>query len=224
MNTYEIKGNIRQKVLLFIAVISLIVGNFLFGASNYFFNFIEANFPAITVFLDKWDYLGMFSSQITVATTFAIANWLFNNYIWKIPFVNKHLDVPNLNGVWEGELESSFKENGVNKKVDMKLEIKQTWNKMTCTSVFPKSASCSDIVCIDAQGSQGVVLKFTYTNQSENVELDLPQFVGYNELKLCNANKLSGTYYTRRTPATRGTISLVRSDTKDSTSAVVNYQ
>ena len=92
----------------------------------------------------------------------------------------------------------------------MKLEIAQTWNRMTCTSIFPSSKSFSDLVCLDSESSQGTMLKFTYTNHSEDLSSELTQFAGYNELRLDDANTLSGTYYTKRTPSTRGTILLIR--------------
>lgn len=215
MNTYEIKGDIRQKVILSIAVISIIVGNLLFGLSNSIAGVTENHLPAISDFLAEWEYLGVFSTQITFITMFSFFSWLFNNYLWRISWINKHLGVPDLNGSWEGVLESSVIENGANIKVDMKLEITQSWNRMTCTSIFPRSKSYSDIVCVDSESSKGVMLKFTYINHSEDVSSGLPQFAGYNELRLCDNNTLSGTYFTKRVPSTRGTILLVRRNAED---------
>ena len=210
MNTYEVKSDIRQKVTIWIAIISLIGGNALFRFSNLEATLLAKHFSVIADFLVQWEYLGILSSQITVATVFAFISWLFNKYLWQIPCINKFLGVPNLNGIWEGVLESSFQENGVYKKIDMKLEIEQTWNRMTCTSIFPSSRSFSDLVRLDSESSQGTMLKFTYTNHSEDLSSELTQFAGYNELRLDDANTLRGTYYTKRTPSARGTILLTR--------------
>lgn len=210
MNTYEVKSDIRQKVTIWIAIISLIGGNALFRFSNLGATLLAKHFSVIADFLVQWEYLGILSSQITVATVFAFISWLFNKHLWQIPCINKFLGVPNLNGIWEGVLESSFQENGVYKKIDMKLEIAQTWNRMTCTSIFPSSRSFSDLVRLDSESSQGTMLKFTYTNHSEDLSSELTQFAGYNELRLDDANTLRGTYYTKRTPSTRGTILLTR--------------
>ena len=210
MNTYEVKSDIRQKVTIWIAIISLIGGNALFRFSNLEATLLAKHFSVIADFLVQWEYLGILSSQITVATVFAFISWLFNKYLWQIPCINKFLGVPNLNGIWEGVLESSFQENGVYKKIDMKLEIEQTWNRMTCTSIFPSSRSFSDLVRLDSESSQGTMLKFTYTNHSEDLSSELTQFAGYHELRLDDANTLRGTYYTKRTPRTRGTILLTR--------------
>lgn len=210
MNTYEVKSDIRQTVTIWIAIISLILGNTLFRFSNFLAPLLAKHFSEIADFFAQWEYLGILSSQITVATIFAFISWLFNKYLWQIPCINKLLGVPNLNGIWEGVLKSSFQENGVHKIIDMKLEIAQTWNRMTCTSIFPSSKSFSDLVCLDFESSHGIMLKFTYTNHSEDLSSELTQFAGYNELRLNDANTLSGTYYTKRTPSTRGTILLVR--------------
>ena len=116
MNTYEVKSDIRQKVTIWIAIISLIGGNALFRFSNLEATLLAKHFSVIADFLVQWEYLGILSSQITVATVFAFISWLFNKYLWQIPCINKFLGVPNLNGIWEGVLESSFQENGVYKK------------------------------------------------------------------------------------------------------------
>ena len=151
MNTYELKSDIRQKVTITIAIVSLLLGNILFNLCNYLTPYLVSLLPSLTAFFSQWEYLGAFSSQITVGTVFVLINWLFDKHLWCIPWINKLLGVPDLNGSWEGVLESSFKENGVNKKVDMKLEIEQSWNRMKCTSIFPASKSYSDLVCLDSE-------------------------------------------------------------------------
>lgn len=210
MNTYEVKSDIRRKVTICIAVLSLILGNALFTFSNFLASLIAEEYPLISDFLDQWAYLGIISSQITVVTVYELITWLFENYLWKISYINNFLGIPNLNGIWEGGLQSSYPENCAGKKMYMRLEIEQTWNKISCTSIFPNSKSFSDIVCVDSKGPQGTMLKFTYTNYSEDISLGLIQFAGYNELRLDDANTLSGTYYTKRIPSTRGTMLLVR--------------
>ena len=222
MNTYELKSDIRQKVTITIAIVSLLLGNILFNLCNYLTPYLASLLPSVTAFFSQWEYLGVFSSQITVGTVFVLINWLFDKHLWRIPWIDKLLGVPDLNGSCEGVLESSFKENGVNKKVDMKLEIEQSWNRMKCTSIFPASKSYSDLVCLDSEGSQGIMLKFTYTNHSEDLATGLTQFAGYNELRLNDANTLSGTYYTKRDPATKGTILLVRREPNDEINVPLN--
>ena len=211
MTIYGLKNSIRKKVLIWISVVSLIIGNALFWLCNKALLCIYATYPIIKEFMDKWEYLGIFSAQITVVTTFGIITWIFNNYLWKTKAFLKILGLPNLNGTWEGVLESTYKgEDGQYIKTDMTLTIKQTFEKMSCTSKFPKSESFGDIICLDTESSEGVVLKFTYINKSYDMECGMPQYPGFNELRLADSNTLSGKYFTQRIPSTHGTILLIR--------------
>lgn len=97
----------------------------------------------------------------------------------------------------------------------MVLSITQTWNKMACQSSFSKSESYSDVIYLDIDGPQGVVLKFTYTNKSHDLTCNLAEFSGYNELRLSDKNTLTGTYYTKRIPSTRGNLLLIRRSSND---------
>lgn len=215
MNIYELKSDIRRKVTLCIALISLFLGCFLYELSIKLYIYIVTYIPAIDTFFSKWEFLGALPSQITVVAVYSAIRSAFNKHMWKWPCINKHLNVPNLNGVWEGCLESSHIKDGAHVNLKMDLFIEQTWEKMTCTSIFPSSKSFSDIVCIDSSSSHGTLLKFTYVNHSEDLDSGLTQFAGYNELRLNDANTLEGTYYTKREPMTRGTILLIRRDPKD---------
>lgn len=215
MNTYELKSDIRRKVTIYLALISFFLGYLLYLLSDSIYVAIAARFPNIEQFFSTWFFLGVLPSQITVVTVYSVLHYLFNKYLWRCACINKRLNVPDLNGVWEGCLESSHIKDGAYVKIKMELTIEQTWREMKCTSIFPSSKSYSDIVCIDSSGSQGTLLKFTYINHSEDLVSGLPQFAGYNELRLNDANTLEGTYYTRRTPMTRGTIKLIRRTAKN---------
>ena len=204
---YGLKSNIRKTVVLWISVISLILGPLF----NNILNFIYTKLPLIKTFIDKWEYVGVFSTQLSAASLFGIISWLFNQYIWKSSLIIKFTKVPDLNGVWEGVLESSHRENGQTVKINMGLTIKQTWEKMTCLSIFPKSESYSDIIFLDTECPGGPVLKFTYTNKSHDLECNMPQYLGFNELRLVDKNTLSGTYFTQRPPnGTKGNILLIK--------------
>lgn len=218
MNTYEIKGckgDIRRNVTICIAVISLLVGWLLYGAFIKLDVVIAPHIPEIACFFSKWEFLGVLPTQFTAAVAYGLMRWLFNKCIWKWPCINKHLGVPDLNGVWEGGLISSVIKDGKYVELKMRLTIKQTWEEMTCSSGFQASNSNSDIVCIDSSDSRGTVLKFTYVNRSEDLALEMQQFVGYNELVLKDANTLSGYYYTNRKTMTRGSIFLTRMSPTD---------
>lgn len=210
MSTYELKTNIRQTVTIWIGVLSLLIGLPLYGCSNSLIEQINTLLPNASAYTSQWAYLGIFNVQITAGLIFSFLNWLFNNYIWKLPIFIKVLKIPNLNGVWEGKLESSYMENGEYAQREFTLEVQQTWTKISCTCFFPKSKSYSDIVCIDTTSTQGTVIKYTYKNVSEDLSCGMPEFSGYNELRVNDANTLSGVYFTKREPATKGKMVLTK--------------
>lgn len=213
MTVYGLKSNIREKVLLGISVLSLIVGSILFPVSNTILLLAFGIWPKLEEFLEKWEFLGVFSAQLTVVVIMGFLTWLFNNYLWKTkPFI-KILDIPNLNGKWVGALKSSHQnEFGEFVIVEMTLIIEQIWDKMKCTCTFSQSESFSDVIFLDTESSDGCILKFTYRNKSHDISCGIPQYLGYNELRLAAPNTLSGTYFTQRTPSTYGTILLNRYD------------
>ena len=61
-----------------------------------------------------------------------------------------------------------------------------------------------------------------YQKALENEKHGNIQIAGYNELRLDDANTLAGTYYTKRVPATRGKILLIRRNPNDEINVSVN--
>ena len=214
---YGLSNDKRKTVLLIIFVVSLIAGTYLYPLVNKFLAYVCETVPSLKAFLKDWEYLGLFSTQITVFVIFNFLTWIFNNYLWKMWLFQKLLKVPDLNGKWEGGYESIREVDGkpIQTTGTMVLSITQTWNKMACQSSFSKSESYSDVIYLDIDGPQGVVLKFTYTNKSHDVTCNLAEFSGYNELRLSDKNTLTGTYYTKRIPSTRGNLLLIRRSSND---------
>ena len=217
MKNYGLSNDRRKTVLLILFVISLIVGTYLYPHINNLLNFACSKIHFLKSFLNTWEHLGIFPTQVTVIAVYSFLSWWFNNHLWKCKLLKNILNVPNLNGVWEGGYTSSRVENGktITAKGEMHLTIEQTFEKMVCRSTFSKSESFSDVIYLDVDSPQGVVLKFTYTNKSHDITCDLPEFSGYNELTLSGTDTLTGTYYTKRIPSTRGELLLIRRNPSD---------
>lgn len=56
---------------------------------------------------------------------------------------------------------------------------------------------------------------FKKFNKSHDIACNLAEFSGYNELRLADKNTLTGTYYTKRIPSTRGNLLLIRRSSND---------
>lgn len=224
MKNYGISNDKRKTVLLIIFIISLFAGSYLYSLINTLLIQVCETLPALENFLNDWEYLGLFPTQVTVFLIFNLLTWAFNKYFWKMSFFQKFLYVPDLSGTWEGTYESIREVKGkpIRTTGDMQLIITQTWNKMMCQSIFKKSESYSDIIYLDLDSSQGIMLKFTYTNKSHDTTCGLPEFSGYNELRLKDKNTLEGTYFTKRIPSTRGNLFLIRRKPDDDIHETIN--
>lgn len=224
MKNYGISNDERKTVLLTTFVISLIAGTYLYSLVNMLLTQICETIPTLRDFLSDWEHLGLFPTQVTVFLIFNFLAWAFNKYLWKMALFSKLLNVPDLNDTWIGAYESIREVNGqqIRTTGDMQLIVTQTWNKMMCQSSFEKSESYSDIIYLDLDSAQGTVLKFTYTNKSHDTVCGLPEFSGYNELKLKDKNTLEGTYFTKRIPSTRGNLFLIRKKSDDDINETIN--
>lgn len=206
MNSYGLKSDIRKKVVIGILIFSII---FMWLIGEWINN-ISADIKILNDLLNKIHYLGL-GVSISAYSLFGGFYWLFNNYLWKWKRFNLFLGVPDLNGTWEGILISSYKENNEEKRIDMVLEIEQKWDTIKCLCKFPSSESSSDIVCLDTVSSRSNILKFTFTNNSYDLNCGCLDFAGYNELRFdAKEDKLIGKYYTNRNPMTNGAITLSR--------------
>lgn len=224
MKNYGLSNDKRKMVLGITFFVSILLGAILFPCIDALIEKLYLACPKMKTFFDNWEYLGIFSAQITAVVIFKFLIWLFDKWLWKCKVFGYFLNVPDLNGVWEGAYESirTEKSKEIITKGDMRLTISQTWTKMVCNCEFAKSESYSDVIYLDVDSPQGTVLKFTYKNNSHDIINSLPEFSGYNELKLCDKNTLSGTYFTKRIPSTRGTMLLVRRTPNDEINEVVS--
>lgn len=119
--------------------------------------------------------------------------WLYDAHLWKFwPFCYIH-SVPNINGRYEGEGESSF-----NKKYKMILEIKQTLSNINISSYFEKSLSSSTIANIVKNEHNNWSLSYIYRNNpiTVNTDLDMRMHEGFASIEIFDGGKkLKGKYF-----------------------------
>lgn len=137
----------------------------------------------------------VFLDIISAPVIYAILYWWFDKKLWKTEYINKVLQIPDLNGEWTGKAKSSF---GDNNEYTMKLTIKQTWSKISFVASFPDTNSKSESNCasffIETNGDKKI--GFGFVNRSR--EVSAQQYDGYNVLELDSENEIAGRYFNNR--------------------------
>lgn len=209
MTNYSIDSSIRRKIIVILFVISLLLikpANALLAAV---YTLIINVWPITTDFFDLLSEIGVSVSAVSLLSIFSILYWGFCKFLWKTKPITKFTGIPNLNGDWEGKLISSYIDPKTNKNfvLDMTVEIVQDWNSISIKSTFPESTSYSKTASLHTNEQKGIILGFSYRNDSMKVDIDSREFSGYNELTYKN-NTLEGVYFANRNDGTHGTIKL----------------
>ena len=114
MHDYAIEGKGHEKILFWIAFISITLTPFVNLGLN----------PIIVIVRD---YVGI-AYTLTSLALFSIFFGIFNKFIWR--FATKILKVPNLNGVWNCKGHSYNTQTKAKFQLESTIKIKQTWNKI----------------------------------------------------------------------------------------------
>lgn len=214
MTRYSIDSNVRTKIVLFVATLSIACTVL---ANLSLFPTLEAivlNTNAEAVYRTL-SGVGIIGSASAFAS-YGILWSLFDNVLWKRGVFRRFHGIPDLNGEWIGHATSSFKdEDGNPYSCDMKLRITHTFTKIQCTACFATSESESSCVGISACNAErdSCRLEFSYENEAgENavrVGTWQESHLGFNRIR-CEGNTMKGQYFTNREPQTKGTFVLER--------------
>ncbi len=123
----------------------------------------------------------------------------FDIYLWKFG-IFRHLRIsifPNLNGRWEGEQISSYKDSdGNNVRIDAKLEVRQTFSRMKIFAYYDTSESES-VIANFADFDGDIYLYYTYDNNPNSLKVGtMAMHRGTAKLKyLEKEGKIKGTYF-----------------------------
>ncbi len=168
----------------------------------------------INPFLTQYLPIG---SHLRVPTTVSILGLMFifyNQYLWKLPFFNLLMDVPNISGRYEGKVKYVWNE--VNSEKKCFTEIIQTASKIKIHTYFSDGAnentfskSMVEDIKQEEDGFFDVYLFYQNSGTKQNGGLDGHE--GANKLRFLpgkdgNSNQLIGHYFTNRQKQTRGEI------------------
>lgn len=134
--------------------------------------------------------------SIAAFSVFGILYKLFNKYIWKWKWVKKFgiENTPNLNGTWEGELQSSYFDFKISQPAT--LVIEQTWTQICIKGEFNKSSSSSDTASLKINSGGGIKLLYSYYNDKapEFYQEGTSNHRGYANLEIIE-NVAKGNYF-----------------------------
>lgn len=216
MHNYSIDTDCRKKAIVFIMIISFLLNSFLYHPINLFIDFIGDKISIISDLTFQFDKIGIAVNQVSVLGIFGIIYLLYSKFLWKTKVFKKFHNVPDLNGEWDGGYLSSYiDEFGRPKKDGCSATIKQDWNKISIKCKFGESSSSySKTASLYVDDIEGVMLTFTYINDSKNPNWEARKHDGCNIFH-CGDGVLDGKYFTDRGNGTHGTIQLMKTEPID---------
>ena len=213
MHNYSIDTNCRKKAIVIIMIISFILNFFLYHPMNQFIDFVGDKSRFISDLMLQLDGIGISINQVSVLGIFGIIYLFYSKFLWKTKVLKKIHNVPDLNGEWDGSYFSSYTdESGQQKNGGCSAIIKQNWNKISIKCKFGESSSSySKTASLYVDDIEGVMLTFTYINDSKNPNWETRKHDGCNILR-CGKGALDGKYFTDRGNGTHGTIQLIKTE------------
>lgn len=193
LHSYELEG--RGKVTVALAILSVL-----------FVWLLDVALGAAD-FEPKW-----WVSVPSFAGFYSVLYWAFDNYVWRWGLWGKLgvLRVPNLNGEWAGNVDSSYGPNGSTHPVS--ASIVQKWSKLLVRFETEHSQSHSISGTLKINDVINPELSYLYLNQPKSLapgSMEIHRGTANLELK---GESLEGDYYTGRGRMTFGSIKLARTD------------
>ncbi|MEL7607265.1 Cap15 family cyclic dinucleotide receptor domain-containing protein [Sedimentibacter saalensis] len=164
MHSYDVSGHPKEKVIFFIAILSVTMSAWLNDSVDLFAQLLEKPI----------------SITISLATTFGILYFLFSKFLWKHKWFAKIFKYPNLNGKYSIVGKSFKKTTGETFDWGGILLIKQDWDKILVSMKSKDSSSESFSVQgkITYYPMKGYELNYSYDNTPNNNIAELHKHVG----------------------------------------------
>lgn len=146
----------------------------------------------------------------SVAGLFGLLYFMFDRFIWKWHLLRR-LDIvtiPDLNGAWSGEIESSHDQGS--QPLQVSVVISQRWSKILVELETEESHSKSVAASFLTSYSSSPELVYAYVNEPKpNAQKSMEMHKGTARL-VFTGQALEGDYYTGRGRVTVGSIRLTR--------------
>ena len=137
-------------------------------------------------------------------------HWLFDRYVWRLSLLRtlKLIQLPDLNGTWVGEIESSYSRDG--RAYPISVVILQRWSKILVRLDTESSSSHSVMASVKTLDLPNPNLSYQYVNEPKSsAPSTMEMHRGTATLELIGSG-LAGDYYTGRGRGEIGTMKLWR--------------
>ena len=175
---YSLDKETRLRVYFVLAAISLAIS---YGISSI--PFVANN---------RWAY------SPSVLVVFGLLVGSFNKFLWRLPIINRLTEIPDLSGVWKGQLEKADPPEASEPKLDITLSITQTWQKIDLVLESDETRSHSKVVRLNIENSRKVAVAFLYSVEPTKGNQEGKYSEGYNKLMLStegSRSTLGGPYF-----------------------------
>ena len=147
----------------------------------------------------------------SIGLVFGVSYWAFDNWLWRWRFLRtlRLVSVPDLRGVWDGTVASSY--TGFETELPVSVTIEQTWTKLAVRLNAAESRSWSVTASVLVNAPEGLTLTYLFDNEpSPEAVNTMQRFRGTTVLVCAEPGRLEGHYYTGRGRATYGSLKLRR--------------
>lgn len=194
MHPYSTDSNERERVLLGLAALAIVMALSLFLL-------LRAFHLTVPWWLDAPSTMGFYG---------ILFEW-FDRKLWRWRPIRwtRLLKVPILSGQWSGHVVSSFDDHKKPHKVT--VQINQTWTQITILLSSQASDSYTLTASIQTHAPEGVVLSYQYENHPKpNALKTMEIHIGAARLVFADGRVLEGYYYSGRGRLEYGSIHLER--------------
>lgn len=201
MHEYTITGHDRKMVYYVMAFLSAVVSSFLSG---------------VLLHISQTTNISIFTAPSGVAI-YGFLFIIFDKWIWRwdIPILSSVLVIPNMNGEWEGHINSSLPKSKRG-DIPITITISQTYSKIRIRLESEYSQSLSQMATIQMQDPSFCSLSYEYLSEYRPDTSTVDRHYGVAKINLTvGMGKFAGThkgsYYTEKSHNSSGEITLTRS-------------
>lgn len=206
MHDYSIRGFSKLKIIYWLSVISVIT-------TPLITNFLS---PVLQKLRLKTGILETAGLSVSGFLVFTVLWWLFSKFIWKIPFVQIILNIPNFTGAWKcAGTGRKYEDSSYTNEWEGTVTIEQTFDKILISQRTSKSTSHSTSVFgdLEKRSANEYVLTYMYENEPFSQEEGLHRHMGFCRLVFNTKDQtVIGNYYTDTDRGSYGKMMLTKSE------------